>query len=75
MRRHHAHTPTWPERSGHHPGGFRGLGDRRLDLGVCLGPQHDADSIAAIHRALELGVNRIDTAVVYGMGQSGAADL
>jgi aryl-alcohol dehydrogenase-like predicted oxidoreductase len=31
------------------------------------GPQDDADSIAAIHRALELGVNWIDTAAVYGM--------
>ena len=34
------------------------------------GAQDDADSIAAIHRALELGVNWIDTAAVYGMGHS-----
>jgi aryl-alcohol dehydrogenase-like predicted oxidoreductase len=34
------------------------------------GPQSDRDSIAAIHRALELGVNWIDTAAVYGMGHS-----
>lgn len=34
------------------------------------GPQDDHDSIAAIHRALELGVNWIDTAAVYGMGHS-----
>ena len=34
------------------------------------GPQEDADSIAAIHRALELGVNWIDTAAVYGLGHS-----
>jgi aryl-alcohol dehydrogenase-like predicted oxidoreductase len=34
------------------------------------GPQDDIDSIAAIHRALELGVNWIDTAAVYGMGHS-----
>ena len=34
------------------------------------GPQEDADSIAAIHRALELGVNWIDTAAVYGIGHS-----
>src|SRR2546421_7055040 len=33
-------------------------------------PQDDADSIAAIHRALELGVNWIDTAAVYGLGHS-----
>jgi len=34
------------------------------------GPQEDTDSIAAIHRALELGVNWIDTAAVYGLGHS-----
>jgi len=34
------------------------------------GHQDDADSIAAIHRALELGVNWIDTAAVYGLGHS-----
>jgi aryl-alcohol dehydrogenase-like predicted oxidoreductase len=34
------------------------------------GGQEDKDSIAAIHRALELGVNWIDTAAVYGLGHS-----
>ena len=34
------------------------------------GPQEDDDSIAAIHRALELGVNWIDTAAAYGFGHS-----
>src|SRR5213596_612865 len=34
------------------------------------GSQSDNDSIAAIHRALELGVNWIDTAAVYGLGHS-----
>jgi len=34
------------------------------------GGQDDRDSIAAIHRALELGVNWIDTAAVYGLGHS-----
>ena len=34
------------------------------------GSQEDSDSIAAIHRALELGVNWIDTAAVYGLGHS-----
>ena len=34
------------------------------------GQQNDADSIAAIHRSLELGVNWIDTAAVYGLGHS-----
>jgi aryl-alcohol dehydrogenase-like predicted oxidoreductase len=34
------------------------------------GPQDDDQSIAAIHRALELGVNWIDTAAAYGFGRS-----
>jgi aryl-alcohol dehydrogenase-like predicted oxidoreductase len=34
------------------------------------GAQNDNDSISAIHRALELGVNWIDTAAVYGLGHS-----
>jgi aryl-alcohol dehydrogenase-like predicted oxidoreductase len=34
------------------------------------GPQADDESITAIHRALELGVNWIDTAAVYGLGHS-----
>ncbi|MFL5922002.1 MAG: aldo/keto reductase [Gaiellaceae bacterium] len=34
------------------------------------GAQDDEESIAAIHRALELGVNWIDTAAQYGLGHS-----
>jgi aryl-alcohol dehydrogenase-like predicted oxidoreductase len=34
------------------------------------GPQDDDESIAAIHRALEQGVNWIDTAAAYGFGHS-----
>ena len=34
------------------------------------GPQQDDESIAAIHRALALGVNWIDTAAAYGFGRS-----
>jgi len=34
------------------------------------GPQDDRDSIAAIHAALEAGVNWIDTAAVYGYGHA-----
>ena len=34
------------------------------------GSQDDNDSIAAIHRSLELGANWIDTAAVYGLGHS-----
>jgi aryl-alcohol dehydrogenase-like predicted oxidoreductase len=34
------------------------------------GNQDDSDSIAAIHEALDAGVNWIDTAAVYGLGHS-----
>jgi aryl-alcohol dehydrogenase-like predicted oxidoreductase len=34
------------------------------------GPQDEGDSIAAIERALELGINWIDTAAGYGFGRS-----
>ena len=34
------------------------------------GPQDDAESLRAIERALELGVNWIDTAAQYGLGHS-----
>ncbi len=34
------------------------------------GPQDDEQSMAAIHRALDLGINWIDTAAVYGLGHS-----
>ena len=39
------------------------------DWAFAWGPQDDADSIEAIHRALDLGINWIDTAAVYGLGQ------
>ena len=34
------------------------------------GDQDDADSIEAIHAAIESGINWIDTAAVYGLGHS-----
>ncbi|MGA9670897.1 MAG: aldo/keto reductase [Terracidiphilus sp.] len=34
------------------------------------GPQDDQESIAAIQRALDLGINWIDTAAIYGLGHS-----
>jgi aryl-alcohol dehydrogenase-like predicted oxidoreductase len=34
------------------------------------GPQDDKDSVAAIRKALESGMNWIDTAAVYGLGHS-----
>jgi aryl-alcohol dehydrogenase-like predicted oxidoreductase len=44
------------------------LGGANYDWG--WGAQDDGESIAAIHRALELGVNWIDTAAQYGFGHS-----
>jgi aryl-alcohol dehydrogenase-like predicted oxidoreductase len=35
-----------------------------------MGPQNDADSIPAIHAALDAGLNWIDTAALYGLGHS-----
>jgi aryl-alcohol dehydrogenase-like predicted oxidoreductase len=40
------------------------------DWAFAWGPQDDNASIAAIHRAVDLGVNWIDTAPVYGLGHS-----
>jgi len=40
------------------------------DWQYAWGPQDDNDSIAAIHRALDLGINWIDTAAIYGLGHS-----
>ena len=44
------------------------IGGAGYDFG--WGSQDDADSVGAIHRALDLGVNWIDTAAVYGIGRS-----
>lgn len=40
------------------------------DWEYAWGPQDDQRSIEAIHRALDLGINWIDTAAVYGLGHS-----
>jgi aryl-alcohol dehydrogenase-like predicted oxidoreductase len=39
-------------------------------IGSAWGRVDDSDSLAALHRAIDLGVNFIDTADVYGMGHS-----
>lgn len=60
--------------------GFSDLHLTRIGLGTWAiggggwdygwGPQDDARSLAAIDRALELGINWIDTAPAYGLGHS-----
>jgi len=40
------------------------------DWKFAWGPQDDNESVAAIRRALDLGINWIDTAAVYGLGHS-----
>ena len=44
------------------------LGGSGWQLG--WGAQDDKASIEALHRALELGINCIDTAAIYGLGHS-----
>ena len=39
-------------------------------IGAAWGPVDDSESMAALHRAVDLGVNFIDTADVYGDGHS-----
>jgi aryl-alcohol dehydrogenase-like predicted oxidoreductase len=56
--------------------GSSGLGITTVGFGAWAvgggewGPQDDAESIAAMRRALELGINWIDTAAIYGRGHS-----
>jgi aryl-alcohol dehydrogenase-like predicted oxidoreductase len=40
------------------------------DWQFAWGPQEDKESVAAIERAIDLGLNWIDTAAIYGLGHS-----
>src|SRR5262249_55620333 len=62
------------------PLGYSGPAIKRVGVGAWAaggggwsfgwGPQDDEASLAAMRRALERGVNWIDTAAVYGLGHS-----
>ncbi|MDP9039099.1 MAG: aldo/keto reductase [Acidobacteriota bacterium] len=59
------HTDLWLTRIGF---GAWAIGGG--DWAFSWGPQDDDDSIRAIHKAIDLGMNWIDTAPVYGLGHS-----
>src|SRR3954468_14943754 len=41
-----------------------------MSMSPVYGPTDDAKSIATIHRAIELGINFLDTADIYGAGHN-----
>jgi aryl-alcohol dehydrogenase-like predicted oxidoreductase len=55
---------------GQHPFNCSEIGFGAWAIGGSWGAQADSDSLAALHRALDLGVNFIDTAAGYGDGRS-----
>lgn len=55
---------------GHHPLSASEIGFGAWAIGGSWGAQSDTDSLAALHRALDLGCNFIDTAAGYGNGRS-----
>lgn len=43
-----------------------------MDMSAFYGPTNDQESVAVIHRALDIGVNLLDTADMYGFGENEA---
>ena len=53
---------------GHSPLTVSAMGLGCMGMSEFYGPQQEEESIATIHRALDLGINFLDTADVYGRG-------
>lgn len=57
-------------RFGKHPVSVSEIGFGAWAIGGGWGPQNDEDSVAALERAIELGIDFVDTAAGYGNGKS-----
>ena len=55
---------------GHSPLKVSALGLGCMGMSEFYGAQQEEESVATIHRALDLGVNFLDTADVYGRGEN-----
>ena len=57
-------------RLGQHGPMVSALGLGCMGMSEFYGPRDDVESVATIHRALDLGVNFLDTADIYGCGEN-----
>jgi len=55
---------------GHSPLRVSAVGLGCMGMSEFYGPQQEEESVATIHRALDLGVNFLDTADIYGRGSN-----